>query len=381
MRQIPIDRVRPGMVIGRTVLNNRGDILLRAGTELNERYIDTLRQRGYAGVIILDPDTDDIALVEILSERVRQTVTADVCRLYGGLTDTENEAAVESALGRMRETIVDMVDEVFESDALIALQAMRARDTYFFEHAIDGTVVALLIARRLGYDRPALQRLAAGALTRDIGMTRIPQAVVDHAGPLTPDQWKLVRQHTSAGFAILRKYRPGGVIPNALALQHHERQDGMGYPQGLRGNNRISTHEAAGPGRMILDAEIAAVGDVYDALGANRPHREALPPERVVIELQRLAGSHLNRAVVASFLAILPVFPVGSEVLVRSGEYRGCHGIVVAVDPENLARPIVRVLTDRNGNRMAPIEIDLREDRAVLASVALSEMPAPVRIA
>jgi HD-GYP domain-containing protein (c-di-GMP phosphodiesterase class II) len=371
MRQIPIDLVRPGMVLGRTVLNGRGDVLLRAGTELNDRYLDMLRSRGYPAVLIADPATDDVTIGDVLSERVRQAVTAELCQLYVGAAETDERKLAEN-LARLREGIVAMVEEVTSGNALVALQAMRARDTYYFEHAIDGTIVALLIARRAGYDRPALQRLASGCLTRDIGMAKIPTEAINHAGPLEPSEWSMVRQHTVAGYALLRRLRPGAVVPNAVALQHHERQDGLGYPQGLRGTNRIS-RESAGPGRIILDAEIAAVADVYDALGADRPQRRALPPDRIVVEMQRLSGGQLNRGLVAQLLAILPVFPVGTEVLLRNGPYRGHHGIVVAVDPADLAHPIVRVLADRDRRRIPPIEIDLRSERTVLAAIVHGE--------
>ncbi len=367
MRQIPIDHVRPGMLLGRTVLNGRGDVLLRAGTELTDRYIGMLRGRGYAAVLVADPATDDVSLGDVLSERVRQAVTSELAQLYAGVGG-DDERQLAETLARLREGVVAMVEEVMAGNALVALQAMRARDTYYFEHAIDGTIVALLVARRIGYDRPALQRLASGCLTRDLGMARIPAAAINHGGPLGPPEWGLVRQHPIAGFALLRKLRPGAVVPNAVALQHHERQDGLGYPQGLRGNNRVS-REAVGQGRIVLDAEIAAVADVYDALGADRPHRPALPPDRVIVELQRLSGGHLNRALVGQLLAILPVFPVGTEVLLRTGPHRGCRGVVVAVDPDELARPIVRVLADRDGRRIQPFEVDLRRERTVLAAI------------
>jgi len=371
MRQIPIDMARPGMLLGRTVLNSRGDVLLRAGTELNDRYLDMLRSRGYPSVLIADPATDDVQLGDVLSERVRQAVTADLCQLYVGAAEADERQLAEN-LARLREGMVQMVEEVMSGNALVALQAMRARDTYYFEHAIDGTIVALLIARRVGYDRRALQRLAAGCLTRDIGMAKIPTEAINHPGPLGPPEWSMVRHHTTAGYSLLRRIRPGAVVPNAVALQHHERQDGLGYPQGLRGTNRISL-EAAGQGRIILDAEIAAVADVYDALGADRPHRRALPPDRIVVEMQRLSGGHLNRGLVGQLLAVLPVFPVGTEVLLRSGPHRGHHGIVVAVDPTELARPVVRVIGDREGRRITPFEIDLRSERTVLAAIVHGE--------
>lgn len=100
----------------------------------------------------------------------------------------------------------------------------------------------------------------------------IPAEITDKRGPLTPEDWTVERQHTLASYGILRRVRPDAVIPNAIALQHHERQDGFGYPQALRGTNRIS-RETHGQGRIILDAEIAAVADVHDALAADRPHR------------------------------------------------------------------------------------------------------------
>ena len=358
------------MVLCRTVFNSRGDILLRQGTVLSERYLDILRTRGYTSVLVADPDTEDIVISDILSERVRAAVTSEVAQLYGGVWGEEDTKKVAEMMSRLRANIVDMVEEVMEGETMISLQAMRAQDTYLFDHSIDGTIVALLIGRRLGYDRSALQRLAAGSIGRDIGMMKVPLEIREKTTALTPEEWTLVRQHTELGFLILRKARPGSVIPNAVALQHHERQDGLGYPQGLWGTNKIS-REPVGPGRLILDAEITAVADVYDALGADRPHRPALSSERVAVELLRLAGGHLNRAIVEQLLWILPLFPIGSEILLRTGPYQGYRGVVVAVSAEDLARPVVRVLYNRGGMRIPPFEIDLRKDPSTLAGISL----------
>ena len=371
MKSVPIALVKPGMRLARTVFNTRGDVLLRRGTELNDRYVDMLRARGYASVLIGDPNSDDFELADLLSERVRATVTSDVCQLYSGIALAAEDAALVDAIEKVRDSVVVVVEEVMAGPALVVLRTMRARDTYFFEHAIDGTIVALLIGRRLGYDKNALQRLAAGCLTRDVGMMRIPDAVLNKSSSLDPDEWKLVRGHPQEGFDLLHRLRPGSMIPNAVALQHHERQDGYGYPSGLRGTNRAS--QRAGPDRIVLDAEIAAVADVFDALGSDRPHRPALLPDRVVGELELLAGSQLNRENVGKFLSILPVYPVGTEVLLRSGAYQGYRGVVVAVDPTALARPVVRVHADRYGKRISPFEVDLRRDTGVLAAIALHE--------
>ena len=210
-----------------------------------------------------------------------------------------------------------MVDEVMGGPSLVALQAMRARDTYFFEHAIDGTVVALLIARRLGYDRPALQRLATGCLTRDIGMARIPPRMLAKPGPLSPEEWALVRQHAATGFMILRRFRPSAVVANAVALQHHERQDGLGYPRGMRGINRVARERRA-QGR-ILDLRDRGRRRRLRRAGADRPYRAGLRPTARSSSRCGARRPQLNRAIVGQ----LPRDPAGlpgrQEVLVRTG--------------------------------------------------------------
>ena len=358
------------MVLCRTVFNSRGDILLRQGTVLSERYLDILRTRGYTSVLVADPDTEDVIISDILSERVRAAVTSEVAQLYGGVWGEEDTRKVAEMMSRLRANIVDMVEEVLEGETMISLQAMRAQDTYLFDHSIDGTIVALLIGRRLGYDRSALQRLAAGSISRDIGMMKVPLEIREKTSTLTPEEWTLVRQHTELGFLILRKTRPGSVLPNAVALQHHERQDGLGYPQGLWGTNKIS-RDPVGPGRLILDAEITAVADVYDARGRDRPFRPAFRPDRVVRMLGRLAGTHLNREIVAHFLAVLPIYPLGASVQILSGAYERYRGVVSGIDPEHLNQPTIRVLYSPIGEAIDPIELDIARDPAILSCMPL----------
>src|SRR5207248_9711826 len=102
-------------------------------------------------------------------------------------------------------------------------------------------------------------------------------------------------------------------LANHVAYQHHEKQDGSGYPRGMRGVNRIARDVVRGD-RMLLIAEIAAVADVYDALSSDRPYRPGMTPEQIVETIRQMAGPHLNREIVQQVLAILPVFPVGLEV-------------------------------------------------------------------
>jgi hypothetical protein len=148
-----------------------------------------------------------------------------------------------------------------------------------------------------------------------------------------------------------------------VAYQHHERQDGGGYPRGLIGNNVIgrSLAERMNPKRMLLIAELAAVADVYSALTSDRPYRPAMPLDRVHQIVNEMAGPHLNRDVVRVLTRTIPMYPVGHWVEVLTGTYRGWRGVVSKLAPEAINLPTIRLLLNARGDRVpTPVDVSLR---------------------
>src|SRR5207245_2706673 len=163
------------------------------------------------------------------------------------------------------------------------------------------------------------------------GLAFVDRDVLHKTTPLASEERQLIQAHPQLGYEILRQLQPDQILPNNIALQHHERQDGRGYPRGLRGNNKIHL--------SVFDrerAEIAAVADVYDALSSNRPQRPALSPDQVVATLRRIGGTHLNRSIVDEFLRHVPVYPVGLAVYVWGPGMAAHRGVVVRVNPARL---------------------------------------------
>ena len=388
------------MVLARAVFSERGDLLLNADVALTERYIDLLRERGFTTVFVDDGDTSDIALEDIISERVRITVTAKLCRVYEVMERAtaayreEPVATVEqelqsgdlartvrhhSAYAALQGEVEEIIDEVLESDVLEGIKTLRSFDTYQFIHALDSTAVAVMLGRRLHYPREELKRLASGCLLHDIGMVLVDRAILQKPGRLNPEELVAVRKHPQLGYELLRKLRPSEFLANHVAFQHHERQDGTGYPRGLQGTNRVyrPSAERSASGRVVLDAEIVAVADVYDALSSDRPYRIAYPPDQVVRIMRRIGGSHLNREIVNHLLAVLPVYPLGSDVVVMTGRYTRYRGIVSRIHREDMDRPTIRLLFDPERRRIDPVEIDLRRSDEVVASMPLVATEAP----
>lgn len=373
MRRVDLSDLRPGMILGRTVYNDRGGILLRGGVELNDRYIEALRSRGFLSTYIRSGVGDDVEPVEVVSETVRTATRKHINDLFslvrrageaprGARPMAASPGSAEPYLVKICEDINKIVDEALGASVLTGVTSLKSHDNYSFEHSIEVTVVGVMLGKRLRMDLEDLRELALGCLIHDIGKLTVPSEILTKPGRLTPEEMAIVQEHPGKGYDLARELLPAHtVIARNVVWQHHERQDGSGYPRGLTGNNRLGYNRIArlGQRRIIFAAEVAAVADVYSAIASDRPYRAAMDAANVVSCMRGMAGGHLNREIVERFLSILPLYPVGTEVIALSGEPRGCRGVVVSVDAAALDRPIVRFIQKASGENIEPFEVEL----------------------
>jgi len=275
-----------------------------------------------------------------------------------------------------------IIDEVANAETLSGVVSLKSHDSYTYEHSIEVTVAGVMLGQRLHLSSNDIRQLALGCLCHDIGKTIVPPEILAKPDRLTPEEFALVKQHPQAGYDTMRQITgEDAVIARSVVWQHHERQDGTGYPRGLRGTNEFQypSPPRFGQWLMVPAAEIAAVADVYSALASDRPYRPALEISDVIATLQKMAGPHLNRELVKRFLSMLPTYPVGSEVVVITGRLQGHRGIVTEVSASDIHRPIVRILFDPEGNKVTPFVVDTRVERDVeLAAPSYTKL-APAR--
>ncbi|MDA8217882.1 MAG: HD-GYP domain-containing protein [Dehalococcoidales bacterium] len=367
------------MVLGKTLYNDRGDVLLQRGVALTEGYVETLYLRGFRAICISDGDDDDLAFGDPVSERTQAVLQQHVRGMFAlaaCATAQHNPSprlptqALER-YERLARDVEHVIDEVLESDVLDGMVSLKSHDNYSFCHSVDVTIAGLLIGKRLWLERGLLRQLAQGCLLHDIGKLAIDEKILNKEGPLNAREWAEIRSHPEAGYGIISRLLPeDGLLARHIILQHHERQDGLGYPRGLAGTNKIAREglDRYDPHRILLIAEIAAVADVYSAMASDRPYRPALSPEEIVRSLEEMAGSHLNREIVQQFLSILPPFPMGTWVVVQEGPWRGYAGIVVHQNEADLAHPVVRMLQDPGRRRLEPFELDTAADAGLQVS-------------
>ena len=171
-------------------------------------------------------------------------------------------------------------------------KAVELRDQETSGHTERVTALTLHLARTLGVAEEDLEHIRRGAILHDVGKIAIPDRILLKPGPLTEEEWQVMKRHPVyahewlSGIPFLRKALD---IPYA----HHERWDGTGYPRGLRGE------------AIPLSARIFAVADVYDALTSDRPYRKAWPREKALAYLQEEAGRQFDPQVVEAFLALM----------------------------------------------------------------------------
>jgi putative two-component system response regulator len=194
-------------------------------------------------------------------------------------------------------SLIDALDSAEAAFLSLAL-TIEARDPYTNGHCERLARYAVRLGRALGLPESDLEALHRGGYLHDVGKVGVPDAVLLKEGRLTPDEMAVMRRHPEIGASLcaplqsLRSVRP-------IILSHHERLDGSGYPEGLRGDE------------VPLLAQIVGIVDVFDALTTTRPYRQALTPGEAIahlvhdVELGRFARAHID-----AFLATLSTEPV-----------------------------------------------------------------------
>jgi hypothetical protein len=155
------------------------------------------------------------------------------------------------------------LDEILAS-LLVMAWMVEARDPYTGGHLWRVSRYSRLLASAAGLDQEHVARIALGGFLHDLGKIGVPDAILRKPGPLTADEQAVIRTHPDIGFRLLAAHPLAYLVRNAV-LSHHERQDGTGYPNGLRGD------------MVPLDARIVGICDAFDAMVSSRPYRPGMP--------------------------------------------------------------------------------------------------------
>jgi HD-GYP domain-containing protein (c-di-GMP phosphodiesterase class II) len=351
MLLLTLSHVRPGMRLAKDIWLSNGILLLGRGQTLKESHIRRFKELGILALYVEDRRTEDIDVVDPISPETRARAVQEVAKAFNAAAAMIKEGKrvnmdVKAIEFVAREIIEDLSSN---NQAYLSIIDLRTYDDYTFSHSVNTCVIGSAIAMELGIQESRLRHLAIGLLLHDIGKITVDQSIINKPGPLTQEEFEMIKAHPRKGFEILMWQEEISAKSKIIALHHHERMDGSGYPVGLKGEE---IHEFG---------RIAAIADVYDAMTAQRIYRKSYSIQETV-EFLREAGNQLfDRRYLEVFLRKVSIYPIGTVVELSTGD----KAVVVAVNPDFPERPKVRVLWDRKGREVEPLELDLSKERGI----------------
>jgi len=358
-KQIPVGELRSGMYVTELDRPWLGTPFVFQGFPIaSADQIEELKQHCKTVFIDLERDTSDDphdkpALTE--ASLLGSVVYAEAAPVEKDLAKAREifsafEKSIETTFEELRaeenvdlEPLKEPVRSMTRSiernpDAMMLLFRIRQKSGNEFNRAVDTLIHMIAFGRFLQFPGERLLLLGLAGLLLNVGKVRLPDSILQKKEPLTAAEYALAKAHVMHSVQMIRA-APG--LPNGLAdivIQHHERLDGSGYPQGLRGR------------QISVDGAIAGLVDSYSALTSIRHYAEQVPPTTALNVLHKLRGAHFNELLVEKFIQCIGIYPVGSAVELNTGEI----GIVIAQNLARRLRPRVMVILDADRKPVRP---------------------------
>ena len=359
-REVPVEQLRFGMYVVKldrpwteTPFKFQG-FLLR-----DDKQLKTLK--AFCQLVYVDPERSEggAAARAAAPQKVRgETAYPELASVEKELaaartTYAETRALVEDVVGelangkvldgrRLGEAVGRVADSIVRNpDAMMLLTKMIAKGSAVARRALDVSVYMIVFGRFLQLPRESLETLGLLGLLQDIGKVRLPSELLDKTTTLNVAELELAKNHVQHSVDILRE--AAGLPPELpdLAALHHERQDGSGYPKGLKGSE------------IGLIGSIAGIVDTFDALTTPRAYAQPVSPSNALTALFKGRNTQFSAALVEQFIQCIGVFPVGSVVELSTGEI----GVVIAQNLVRRLQPRVMVVMDAEGRPIRPHKI------------------------
>lgn len=302
------------------LFNHLGTVVLPAGTILTMRQLERLVEhdiRLTEANIVIDIRNEG-ELLQVIDQAVFQVQSVF----------DEIRATNKIPISDVRDHIIPSIYEAAEHrDIFKIFASLQAKDDYTYRHNFAVGVIATLLGRWLNLSEHELAGLTIAATLHDVGKMRIPVHILTKPGKLTPEEYNLIKKHTVFGYDMIKSTTGASETDALVALQHHERQDGTGYPYNLYGN-------------QIHDfSRIVAVADVFHAMTSKRSYRNPSPFYHILREMHDNRFGAFDPKVISVFLERMMPSLIGNRVQLTDQR----EGVVIMIHAHDPIRPLVQV--------------------------------------
>lgn len=326
-------------VLGRSVTDSLGNTLLTPGTRLNQAYIKKLEQQGIFSLYVQDDSLKDIVQDEkaagLKYAAMNKLPELFKCLAYGRPSD------ILDSYNAVKE-LIDYIIE--EGDVKTNLFEINKYDNYTYVHCIDTGMMATFLGMAINMPKEELRLLGEGAVLHDIGKIIIPEKIINKNGPLTSEEYEIVKKHPMYGYRILKQSKIQNSIILDIVCNHHEKYNGTGYPNGKSGKE------------LSIFSKIVTLCDIFTALSSNRSYRNRFNPNEAYEYILSNSGVLFDPEIVNIFKKAFAIYPLGCHVKLSNN----VEGFIVSQNPNFPDRPVVRVIYDNiTGERIPFYDINL----------------------
>ncbi|MBV7469260.1 HD-GYP domain-containing protein [Aeromonas sp. sif0611] len=344
---IPVNQLRPGMYVIAIASQTGAMEIAQTGLVTTRQQVDVLIRRGVLTVKVDLARSKLPGIAQVISPSpahsagsVRPAGSGEgrelkIRRLYQEARELQGKFIRHLKAGEpiditpLAAVAEEMVDTMFtHGDAMLCLARIRAKDAYLMEHSMNVAILLANFGRYLGLERSVLKELTLGGLLHDVGKIMTPDEVLNKPGKLTDEEFGVMRQHVVHSYDILSN--TAGITPTMLevAANHHERLDGTGYPQRLKGD------------QLSLYTRMSGIVDVYDAVTADRVYKQGMQPTQAFRILLKGINQHFDAELVTKFIKCMGVYPVGTLVQLSNQRL----AVVMQRNEQQPLKPVVKVI-------------------------------------
>jgi HD-GYP domain-containing protein (c-di-GMP phosphodiesterase class II) len=343
------------MVVARTLYGNGGQVLLRSGVTLTSSYLAQLRELRVPALYIDDGLMPEYVVDDVISENTRMNAMDQVRQIVSEAEHPTSKQVVVMRSKQIAKTMESILDELLaKPDLMVNLVDIRLEDDYLFAHSVNVCVLSLITGIRRSLSRDSLMQLGLGAMLHDIGKVVMPRSILHKPGSLTPQEYEIIKTHTTEGYAMLAELCGA----RDIAHEHHERFDGTGYPQHKKG------------AEIRISSQVAGICDVFDAVTADRVYRQAHPVSEAFELLAGSGNRSFDLQLIKDFLYNIAAYPTGTVVELSDGRIAIC----LDTRPGASLYPRVRLLYDQERRPVAGSdEMDLSTTYTITIKRVVSE--------
>ena len=234
--------------------------------------------------------------------------------------------------------VARLIQQSVNQNLMMQMSNLRNKQDREAGHSLNTAILAVAFGRHLGHSEERLRLLGLGAMLHDIGKSRIAPEILNKPSKLSDAEFAVIKRHPVEGYEMLNA--AGNVPDEVLNIVHfhHERVDGSGYPNGIKGDG------------IPLSVGIISIVDAYETLTTDNPYQPALTPVEALQRLRITGTEGFGKDLVQDFIRFMGLYPVGSVVKLNSDDI----AIVLSADPKTRMRPLVMLVRDGKGTEIRP---------------------------